>query len=452
MANTFKYYPETMGNSSGYPISLPFPKGSATSAVNVARQLPKYLGHVPSQSVHTQLPSMASLGYFNQPSSTYYAPPAPLQQHQQPPILPPPGLMYTSNNNSNVIPPPVQMIRDGQQQPQQSNQVNGGVSENLDYDISIMSKFIMENAFVAFNANYSTDDQTTDLFFKGISSVLNATRLPSATIFLAIDYLFKYINKLSNGIHSIGGNSINIIYQNTMIAFILANKFNDDKTFTNSSWSQATGILINVINDFERQWLRIFNWELYDSAFLYFEFVKNFEIFKQNQLKPAVAVPTLLSPIVNVGDTRNVNFNLKPTSANNLLSPVSNYETPMLMPHNMFSSPSYQSNSRSEFSSMNGYYNYYNYNQPRLNYYQQFPNIYSSPISETQFDYDFYNFSSQQQQQQQKQHSLLPAAPQLPPPHVHNQSYGHHLGWKSMDDTINHSRFERSYFPYSAVY
>lgn len=47
MANTFKYYPETMGNSSGYPISLPFPKGSATSAVNVARQLPKYLGHVP---------------------------------------------------------------------------------------------------------------------------------------------------------------------------------------------------------------------------------------------------------------------------------------------------------------------------------------------------------------------------------------------------------------------
>lgn len=72
--------------------------------------------------------------------------------------------MYTSNNNSNVIPPPVQMIRDGQQQPQQSNQVNGGVSENLDYDISIMSKFIMENAFVAFNANYSTDDQTTDLF------------------------------------------------------------------------------------------------------------------------------------------------------------------------------------------------------------------------------------------------------------------------------------------------
>ncbi|CAI4061446.1 Clg1p SKDI_07G0520 [Saccharomyces kudriavzevii IFO 1802] len=450
MASTFKYYPETLGNSNGYPINLPFPKGSVAPAVNIARQPPKYLGHVPSQSVHTQLPSMASLGYFNQPSSNYYPLPAPLQQHQQPPILPPPGVMYTSNNNNNVIPPPAQMIQDGNQQ---SDQVNGGVSENLDYDISIMSKFIMENAFVAFNANYSIDDQTTDLFFKGISSVLNATRLPSATIFLAIDYLFKYINKLSNGIHSIGGNSINIIYQNTMIAFILANKFNDDKTFTNSSWSQATGILIGIINDFERQWLKIFNWELYDNGFLYYEFVKSFQIFKQNQFKPITTAPTLLSPIINVGDTRNGNFTLKPTSTNNPLSPVSNYETPMLMSNNMFSSPSYQGNPRSDFSGANSYYNYYNYNQPRQNYYQQFPNIYSSPISETQFDYDFYNFSNQQlqQQQQQQQHSFLPTAPQLPPPRVH-QSYNHHLGWKSMDDSVNHSRFERNYFPYSAVY
>ncbi|CAI1982330.1 hypothetical protein SEUBUCD650_0G00700 [Saccharomyces eubayanus] len=443
MATTFKYYPETLGNSNGYPINLPFPKGPAAS---VAMQQPKYMGHVPSHSVHTQLPSMTSLGYFNQPSTAYYPPPAPLQQHQQPPILPPPGLMYTSNSNNNVIPPPVQMIQDG---PQQLNQVNGGVSENLDYDISIMSKFVMENAFVAFNANYSTDHQTTDLFFKGISSVLNATRLPSATIYLAIDYLFKYINKLTNGIHSIGGNSINIIYQNTMIAFILANKFNDDKTFTNSSWSQATGILINVINDFERQWLRIFDWELYDNGFLYYEFVKSFEIFKQNQFKPTTTANTLLSPIVNVNGSRNGNFKLEP-STKNPLSPVSNYETPMLMPNNMFSSPSYQNNQRSDFSNMNSYYNYYNYNQPRQNYYQQLPNIYSSPVAETQFDYDFYNFSNQQQQQQQQQ-SFLPAVPQLPPPHVH-QAYNHHFGWKSMDEPMNNPRFERNYFPYSAVY
>lgn len=147
---------------------------------------------------------------------------------------------------------------------------------------------------------------------------------------------------MTNGIHSIGGNSINIIYQNTMIAFILANKFNDDKTFTNSSWSQATGILINVINDFERQWLRIFDWELYDNGFLYYEFVKNFEIFKQNQFKPATTATTL-SPIVNVNGSRNGNFTLKPSSTKNPLSPVSNYETPMLMPNNMFSSPLYQS-------------------------------------------------------------------------------------------------------------
>lgn len=110
-----------------------------------------------------------------------------------------------------------------------------------------------------------------DVFTKGVSSVLNATRLPSVTIFMALDFLCKYISKLPAGVEAVGGDSVNVIYQNLMIALVLANKFNDDKTFTNKSWSHATGMELSVINQFERDWLAVFEWRLFDDNFVLFE-------------------------------------------------------------------------------------------------------------------------------------------------------------------------------------
>ncbi|CCD26863.1 Clg1p NDAI_0I02950 [Naumovozyma dairenensis CBS 421] len=274
-------------------------------------------------------------------SSTAVAPPPPPQPLNL--LPPPPGLIYNNNNpppidqtqfsapllppiNKNIMEPQVQIqIQSPQQQQQQQQdqqQVNGGVSQVLDYDIMIMSEFFAKHAFLAFSTNHSklnsdsNSIETSQIFIKGIYSVLNATRLPSVSIFLAIDYLFKYIDKINNNLASIGGNTVNVIYQNSMIAFVLANKFNDDKTFTNKSWAQATGMDIKIINEYERNWLQAFQWKLFDDKFiLYEDFNKTFNYFVNERKNTVITPPVPLLPSLPSPSSIQNNY-LTPVSSN----------------------------------------------------------------------------------------------------------------------------------------
>ena len=175
-------------------------------------------------------------------------------------------IMNNYINNNMILPPPPGLLLQPHQfniknNVQNNEKINGGVSEILDYDIDLMAEFIIKTAYMIFgtdtrliqlnNSSIDNNDNSSlaitssnnyNLFLKGIISVLNATRLPSVTIFMSLDYLMKYLKLLPEGIDSIGGKFINVIYQNTIVSLILANKFNDDKTFTNKSWSQATGM------------------------------------------------------------------------------------------------------------------------------------------------------------------------------------------------------------------
>ncbi|CAD1778385.1 similar to Saccharomyces cerevisiae YGL215W CLG1 Cyclin-like protein that interacts with Pho85p [Maudiozyma barnettii] len=250
------------------------------------------------------------------------------------PLAPPPGLMIqpqqfkidNNNTTNNEI-------------------VNGGVSENLDYEVELMAEFVTKTAYFIFGSDTrlildssssfllnNTENNNSlaisspnnyNLFLKGIISVLNATRLPSVTIFMSMDYLLKYLRKLPDGIESIGGKFINVIYQNTIVSLILANKFNDNKTFTNKSWSQATGMDIDLINSYEKNWLNIFNWKLYDDKFiLYSDFVYSFQQFSQEK--------TLLKQQQQAYNNNN-------TSSINELNAFGNLKSPLNVPSPYFS-------------------------------------------------------------------------------------------------------------------
>lgn len=168
-----------------------------------------------------------------------------------------------------------------------NNMVNGGVSQILDYDIQIMSDFIIKCSLIAFNNpsiySYEIDNSNNinninnDMinYLNKLKSVLDATRLPKITIFQSLDILFKYINKIDSLEDNLKMISINSIYQHIIISFILANKFNDDKTFTNKSWSHATGIPIANLNDWERNWLSVLNWRLFDDKFISYDILLN---------------------------------------------------------------------------------------------------------------------------------------------------------------------------------
>ena len=170
-----------------------------------------------------------------------------------------------------------------------NNVVNGGVSQILDYNIKLMSDFIVKCSLIAFDDPLIYNISYTDInmvnYLNKIRSVLDATRLPKITLFQSLDILFKYLNKINSSSNAQGSNvSIDSIYKHTILSFILANKFNDDRTFTNKSWSQATGIPLSDINLCERNWLSILDWRLFDDKFASYEILSNsYEIFIKEQ-------------------------------------------------------------------------------------------------------------------------------------------------------------------------
>ncbi|ODQ44496.1 hypothetical protein PICMEDRAFT_74728 [Pichia membranifaciens NRRL Y-2026] len=158
------------------------------------------------------------------------------------------GTANNNNNNSN---------NNGNS----GTQPNGGVASVLDYDLDQMVKFLSWVAFGLVKKSMSP----SLAFQKSINSVLSATRLPKSTLLLAINYLSnKMDDDLSSSSAYIHCNE-DEIFKILITALILSNKFNDDKTFRNKSWSDATNLPLLEINKLERSWLMDCNYELFKT-------------------------------------------------------------------------------------------------------------------------------------------------------------------------------------------
>jgi hypothetical protein len=146
-------------------------------------------------------------------------------------------------------------------EPQPQPAGTGGVMAVLDYDLTIMADFVAKVSCNFINLPKPWGSLT--LF---VEKVLNQTRLPSSTVILAITYLSK---RLAHDMPLIDADSnaplipTNKLYEYLTMALILANKFLDDNTFTNTSWSDISGISRNELNIFERDWLKTMAYSLH---------------------------------------------------------------------------------------------------------------------------------------------------------------------------------------------
>lgn len=134
----------------------------------------------------------------------------------------------------------------------------GVVAQNLDYDIHIMSNFC---SWVVFSLFKCTNPNSSPHFQSLLQSVLAATRLPKSTILLGIHYVSMKIDNEAQACHVESQ-----IFETLIIGLLLANKFNDDNTFKNKSWAEATGLNLAKINSLERDWLRTCLWKLHDDT------------------------------------------------------------------------------------------------------------------------------------------------------------------------------------------
>lgn len=155
---------------------------------------------------------------------------------------------------------PLQTQRQYPPQVPQEPEVMGGVSATLDYEIDQMAEFVSRMALSIMKIEHP---EFAAAFCKFTSQVLTATRMPKSTILLSLVCLAKRW-ALGRIIHT--DSVIHPAYKILVVALLLANKFNDDNTFTNSSWNEATGVPVRDLSMIEMDWLRMTQWSLHLNA------------------------------------------------------------------------------------------------------------------------------------------------------------------------------------------
>lgn len=160
----------------------------------------------------------------------------------------------------------------------QDEKIVGGVSAQLDYEMEQMIDFVVQMSsgmYALFQSRICLADidilrsirpVTHDRakFRQWVSQVLNATRLPSATILLSLSYLAIRVRRLSDDGRYF--QSERALYQMLTVAMILGSKFLDDNTFQNRSWAEVSNIAVGELNKDEREWLCTFDHKLHHDV------------------------------------------------------------------------------------------------------------------------------------------------------------------------------------------
>lgn len=174
--------------------------------------------------------------------------------------------LYNQSNISTSYPPGLNHIRSTSMSLADKPKVVGGVCEVLDYDIKYMTHFVVEHSLITCGKIINDSDEvsgvSSQLYKKGIEYVLNATRLPRSTIYIALNYLHSYVHK-----SKLRNFDFDMIYQHVITSLILGNKFNDDKMFANKTWSTASGIDLKVLNKLEIDFLKKLDYNLNDPSY-----------------------------------------------------------------------------------------------------------------------------------------------------------------------------------------
>ncbi|CAG8449563.1 24017_t:CDS:2 [Dentiscutata erythropus] len=114
------------------------------------------------------------------------------------------------------------------------------------------------------------DFKPRDAFKKFCRDVISATQVSRSVIHLSLLYIHRM--KINNpAIKGQNGSE----YRTFTVALMLANKFLDDNTYTNKTWSEVTNIPVSEINTMEMEFLGSLNYQLYVSEKQYFDWVQN---------------------------------------------------------------------------------------------------------------------------------------------------------------------------------
>ncbi|KAI8145376.1 hypothetical protein BJV82DRAFT_666639 [Fennellomyces sp. T-0311] len=99
---------------------------------------------------------------------------------------------------------------------------------------------------------------TSSAFKKFSRQILHATQLSESVVMLSLKYIAMLLQKNPN-IQGADGSE----YRLFTVALMLANKFLDDNTFTNKTWSDVSGMKVTDLNIMELEFLDVLNFGLF---------------------------------------------------------------------------------------------------------------------------------------------------------------------------------------------
>ncbi|KAK0232660.1 cyclin-domain-containing protein [Armillaria fumosa] len=98
----------------------------------------------------------------------------------------------------------------------------------------------------------------TPTFVQFMQKLLETTQVSHSVIVLSLHYIYRLKDR-NNGTPAQAGSEFRI----AVAALMMANKFLDDNTYTNKTWSEVSGIELSEINRMEREFLMGVDFNLY---------------------------------------------------------------------------------------------------------------------------------------------------------------------------------------------
>ncbi|CAL1696819.1 unnamed protein product [Somion occarium] len=95
-------------------------------------------------------------------------------------------------------------------------------------------------------------------FVRFMQKLLETTQVSQSVIVLSLRYIYR-LKERNRFTHGQGGSE----YRVAVAALMLANKFVDDNTYTNKTWSEVSGIALEELNKMEREFLMGIDFSLY---------------------------------------------------------------------------------------------------------------------------------------------------------------------------------------------
>ncbi|KAI9509873.1 cyclin-domain-containing protein [Russula earlei] len=123
--------------------------------------------------------------------------------------------------------------------------------------------------FIPFNPKTARlQFSVSSVFVHFMQKLLQTTQLSQSVIVLSLHYVFRLKERNSGTVAHPGSE-----FRVAVAALMMANKFVDDNTYTNKTWSEVSGIELNEINKMEREFLAGIDFNLYVDKETYVRWV-----------------------------------------------------------------------------------------------------------------------------------------------------------------------------------